>query len=99
MKVSRGKKHNNLGMTLDFTKEGEVKVTMIDCMKGVIEDFPEVITGRSATPAAENILRCDRMRAGSFWMKNELGHSTTPSHSFYSPRQGPAKTYTPPLHF
>jgi hypothetical protein len=34
-------------MTLDYTKKGEVKVTMIDYMKGVIEDFPEVVTGQS----------------------------------------------------
>jgi hypothetical protein len=42
-------------MTLDYTKKGEVKVTMIDYMKGVIEDFHEVITGRSSTPAAKNL--------------------------------------------
>jgi hypothetical protein len=56
IKVFRGKKHYYLGMRLAYTKKGEVKVTIIDYMKGVIEDFPEVITGRSATPAAKNIV-------------------------------------------
>jgi hypothetical protein len=55
MKVSLGKKQYYLGMTIAYTKKGEVKVTIIDYMKGVIEDFPEVITGRSATPAADNL--------------------------------------------
>jgi hypothetical protein len=55
MKVSRGKKRDYFGMTLDYTKKGEVKVTMIDYMKGVIDDFPEDVTGQSATPAAENL--------------------------------------------
>jgi hypothetical protein len=40
MRVSRGRVHDYLGMTLDFTKKGEVKVTMIDYLKKVISDFP-----------------------------------------------------------
>jgi hypothetical protein len=55
MKVSRGKVHDYLGMTLDYSKRGEVKVTTIDYMKGVIENFPEVITVVAATPATENL--------------------------------------------
>jgi hypothetical protein len=55
MIVSRGRVHDYLGMTLDFTKKGEVKVTMIDYLKKVISDFPEEITGTAATPATTNL--------------------------------------------
>jgi hypothetical protein len=56
MKVSRGKVHDYLGMPLDYYKKGEVKVTRIDYMKGVIEDFPDIITIGAATPTTENLM-------------------------------------------
>jgi hypothetical protein len=37
MRVSRGKDHDKLGMDLDAV---EVKITMIDYLEGVLEDFP-----------------------------------------------------------
>jgi hypothetical protein len=55
MRVSRGRVHDYRGMTLDFTKKGEVKVTMIDYLKKVISDFPEEITGTAVTPATTNL--------------------------------------------
>jgi hypothetical protein len=55
MRVSRGKVHDYLGMTLYFTNKGEVKVTMIDYLKGVINDFPEITTGTAITPATTNL--------------------------------------------
>jgi hypothetical protein len=50
MMVSRGRVHDYLGMTLDFTTKGEVKITMIDYLKKVISDSPEEITGTAVTP-------------------------------------------------
>jgi hypothetical protein len=41
MRVSRGEKHDYLGMDLDITEPGEVKITMIPYLKVVIRDFPE----------------------------------------------------------
>ena len=37
MKVSRGKVHKYLGMILDFTTKGQVKVSMVDYVKEVIQ--------------------------------------------------------------
>ena len=37
MKVSRGKNHKYLGMTLDFTTKGQVKISMIDYIKEVVD--------------------------------------------------------------
>jgi hypothetical protein len=55
MRLSRGRVHDYLGMTLDFTNRGEVKVTMINYLKGVINDFPDIITGMAITPATTNL--------------------------------------------
>jgi hypothetical protein len=42
-------------MTLDFTTNGEVRDTMIYYPKGVINNFPEIITGISVTPATSHM--------------------------------------------
>jgi hypothetical protein len=55
MRVSRGKKHAYLGMDLDYSNDEEVKITMINYLKGILENFPEAIVKRAATPAADHI--------------------------------------------
>jgi hypothetical protein len=55
MHMSRGLLHDYLGMTLDYTTKGEVKVIMVDYLKGVLGDFPEVIDGTAPTPASEHL--------------------------------------------
>jgi hypothetical protein len=55
MRVSRGKKHDYLGMDLDYSNDGEVKITMINYLKGFLEDFPEAIVKTAATPAAGHL--------------------------------------------
>ena len=42
MKVYRGKVHKYLGMTLDFSKKGKVKVSMLDYVKDVISSWDAV---------------------------------------------------------
>ena len=48
---SRGKVHDYLGMTLDFSNPGEVTITMIDYLKSVLHDAPKEMRGKAATPA------------------------------------------------
>jgi len=55
MRITRGKIHDYLGMTLDFTTRGELRVTMVDYLKQAIEDFPEKIEGSAATPAGNHL--------------------------------------------
>ena len=56
-RITRGKVHKYLRMTLDFWTQGELQVTMLEDLKRVLEDFPEVITRRSTIPAANNIFQ------------------------------------------
>jgi hypothetical protein len=39
MTVSRGKMHKYLGMTLDYTVPGQVKITMFDYVDEILADF------------------------------------------------------------
>jgi hypothetical protein len=55
MRLSRGKKHDYLGMDLDYSVLGEVKITMVDYLKRVITEFPEVISGGATSPAADRL--------------------------------------------
>ena len=53
--ATRGKRHVYLGMTLDYSIEGEVKIDMVDYVKEMIEDFPAELTGKATSPAGEGL--------------------------------------------
>jgi hypothetical protein len=55
MYVSRGLVCDYLGITLDYSTKGEVKVTMVEFLEGVLGDFPEAITSSVPTPASEHL--------------------------------------------
>jgi hypothetical protein len=56
---SRGKVHDYLGMTLDFSVPGQVTVTMIDYIKMICMDLPKDMIGKAATPGANHLFRVD----------------------------------------
>ena len=62
LNISRGKHHNYLGMTLDFSDKGKVKVKMIDYVAGMLEwakeeHFPNL--QHANTPAREHHFAVD----------------------------------------
>jgi Reverse transcriptase (RNA-dependent DNA polymerase) len=48
---TRGKIHDYLGMTLDFSSPGEAKIRMDDYIQGVLNECPDDMDGISVTPA------------------------------------------------
>jgi hypothetical protein len=50
-----GKKHDYLGVDMEFCEDRGLEVSMFKYLKGVIDDFPEAITGRAATPAHDKL--------------------------------------------
>jgi hypothetical protein len=59
-----GKKHDYLGVDMEFNDDGTLGVLMIKYLQDVIEDFPEMITGKAATPAADHLFNVrDRKEA------------------------------------
>ena len=51
--ATRGKIHKYLRMTFDFSKKGEVQVSMDDCITKNLEEFPEVISDTAPSPATD----------------------------------------------
>eukprot|EP00957_Ditylum_brightwellii_P044800 3398584-Ditylum_brightwellii.AAC.1 len=52
LKITRGKIHDYLGMTLHFSIKRKVKVLLMNYLKETIKDFLEVIDESAFTPAA-----------------------------------------------
>ena len=53
---TRGKKHDYLGMLVDFMEKRKVIIDMVKYVESMVEDFPVKINKISKTPAAENLL-------------------------------------------
>ena len=53
VKTSRGKVHAYLGMELDYTEPGTVRINMEDYVNRMLESFPYEVTGTSASPAPD----------------------------------------------
>ena len=49
MSVSRGKIHEYLGMTLDYTVYGQVRIIMASCIEEIISDFDNSDPNRNLT--------------------------------------------------
>ena len=54
IKVQHGKKLDYLGMTLDYSIQHEVKISMIPHIQELIQNLLEEIIGYAATPAANH---------------------------------------------
>ena len=54
MSISREKNHGYLRIIFEFTLRGQVAVTILDYLKGIISDFDEVetLTGTAVSLAA-----------------------------------------------
>ncbi len=72
--TTRGNVHDYLGMTIDFSKKGEVMIDMMDYMESMVDDFPTKfkLTDTAPTPAAEDLFaegngaKLDKERAETF---------------------------------
>jgi len=48
--VSHGKKHDYLGMVIDYSRNGAVTITMFDFISNMLKELPSDMDGVSATP-------------------------------------------------
>ena len=53
--IHRGKKHDYLGMWLDFSLDGKVQVQMFDYIDNMLADLPEDMCGMVTSPAADHL--------------------------------------------
>jgi hypothetical protein len=54
--VNRGKVHESLGMTLDFSVDGKVKILMKKYIKKMLEELPDEMDDKTATPTANQLV-------------------------------------------
>ena len=71
--ISRGKRHDYLGMYLDFSEPEKLIVDMRSSIHGMIEEMPREFKGRAQTPAASHLFhvnedspKLDKERADYF---------------------------------
>jgi hypothetical protein len=57
LSVTRGKVHDYLGMTIDFSVPGKVIFKMDDYIERLLEECPEDMGGTAVTPAAEYLFK------------------------------------------
>ena len=55
MTIKRGKIHEYIGMTLDYSKNGKVIVDMVSYVQEIIDASPEEFNGLAKTPAASHL--------------------------------------------
>ena len=55
LSITRGKIHDYLGMTLDFSEDGKVKILMVDYIQKMLAEIPDDMDGEAATPAANHL--------------------------------------------
>jgi hypothetical protein len=53
----RGKVHDYLGMTLDYSIEGKVQIRMVDYIENMLMELPVDMDGESATPAPNHLFK------------------------------------------
>ena len=92
MKVSRGKVHKYLGMTLDFSTKGQCKVTMLDYVREIIADFEKAAPKEEGTKlcaAPKDLFKVDEDCEKLSARKADKFHSLVAKTSFATKRARP----------
>jgi hypothetical protein len=55
--ITRGNVHDYLGMTIDYSVPGKVKISMDDYVRNLLEEVPEDMNGIASSPAAEHLFK------------------------------------------
>ena len=87
--VTRGKVHDYLGMTLDFSLEGKVLIRMEDYVEGILEEAPDDMSGEAGTPAANHLFDISDTPEALDEKTSELFHHMTAKMLFLSKRARP----------
>jgi hypothetical protein len=55
--ITRGKIHGYLGMTLDYSEPGVIKINMVDYVKKILDEMPDNMDGTATSPAADHLFK------------------------------------------
>ena len=73
--ATRGKVHDYLGMTLDYSTPGVLKVDMRDYIRSMEEDFPDDLSGNPKTPWTEKLFKVDKTSNKLSEHRRQIFHS------------------------
>jgi hypothetical protein len=90
--ITRGKIHDYLGMTLDYSEEGKVKIKMSDYVEKMLADLPEEMDGEAATPAANHLFDVDDDSPPADEAKAQFFHTYVAKTLFLCKRARPDPT-------
>ena len=72
--IHRGKKHDYLGMWLDFSLDGKVQVQMFDYINNMLADLPEDMCGMVTSPTADHLFTVNDTGKRLTWEQSEMFH-------------------------
>jgi hypothetical protein len=83
-----GRKHDYLGIDLEFQEDENLGVSMVKYLKGTMEEFPEEIVGKLATPAGKRLFDIQHEKGATPLDKERtvISHHTTTQLLFMATR-------------
>ena len=87
--ITRGQVHDYLGMTLDYTEKGKVKIKMIDYVQKMLADLPDDMAGEAPTPAANHLFDVDDNQTKVCEKKAQFFHTYVAKALFLCKRARP----------
>lgn len=93
MTVRRGKIHEYLGMTLDFSQPKKFIIGMENYIDNVLQELPDDMAGVATTPAAEHLFRTRDNAPKLDDIKKELFHKVT-AQLLYACKRGRPDVHT-----
>jgi hypothetical protein len=87
--VTRGPIHDYLGMMLDYSKKGKVKIKMIDYVKKMLADLPDEMNGEAPTPAGNHLFMVDNNQTKVDEQKAQFFHTYVAKALFLCKRARP----------
>ena len=87
--VNHGPVHDYLGMTVDYSQPGKVRIGMDQYVRDLIDNMPDNIIGLCRTPAADHLFRVSDHPKLLLKDEAEFFHSTVAKLLFISKRARP----------
>ena len=87
--VQRGKKHEYLGMTIEYTNDRKVKFTMTDYVDGLLNEMTDDMKGVAVTPAASHLNEVNDKAEKLSDAKRDTFHHLTAKLLYLSKRARP----------
>ena len=87
--VTRGKKHEYLGMEFNFSIPGKVIITMVNYIEEMLDELPEDMSGTAITPAANHLFYVDEKAEKLSTEKAEFFHHNVAKLLFLCKRARP----------